>query len=104
MMMRPQVTIAKVSEDIIDLRGTLNFASVPSLKDAIVPFLSSLDKLTVNLSGVSYSDSTGLALLSEWLRLVKAQNKVIEYIGMPEQMRAIATVTGMCKILPIQDS
>lgn len=104
MTIHPQITVEKLSDTSIGLSGILNFASVPDLKNAIVPFLPKLDKLTVDLSGISYSDSTGLALLSEWLRQVKAQNKTIEYIAMPEQMQAIATVTGMCKILPIQDS
>lgn len=87
------------SPEAVSLKGILTFKSVPAIKHAIEQWMSEKDILNIDLSDIRYSDSSGLALLTEWLRYARGQNKTVNFIDMPEQMRAIAQVTGLCPIL-----
>ncbi len=92
------------SANEISLKGMLTFKSVTTIKQAIVRWLEKREGVTIGLSGVRYSDSSGLALLMEWLRYAKQQNKTLNFVDMPEQMRAIAQVTDLSNILFLGDS
>ena len=49
--------------------------------------------LDVDLGGVGESDSAGLALLIEWLRLAKQWNKPIRFANVPAQIEALARIS-----------
>lgn len=59
--------------------------------------------LQVDLSQVHHANSAGVALLTEWLRFAKANNKTLSFSKVPEQMLAIIELGGLAKLLPIQD-
>lgn len=81
------------------LSGELTFESVPSLVDAIDELLNGADTLALDLSGVSRSDSAGLALLVSWQRRACLKNKKIVFAGLPEQLLGLVQVSGVEKIL-----
>ncbi len=85
----------------INLTGVLDFNSVPEVHQRGKQLLQEGRDLIVNLAGVSYSDSAGLALLADWIRLANKYNRVVAYANMPEQMMSIAQVTGIDKFLPL---
>lgn len=58
--------------------------------------------LIFNLEEVTQSDSSGVALLIAWMRLVQSKNKKIQFINLPKQMLAIIKVADLEKILPIK--
>jgi phospholipid transport system transporter-binding protein len=47
-------------------------------------------ELDVDLGGVGESDSAGLALLIEWLRLARQGEKTIRFANVPAQIEALA--------------
>jgi phospholipid transport system transporter-binding protein len=49
--------------------------------------------LDIDLGGVSESDSAGLALLIEWLRLARQWQKVIRFANVPAQIEALARIS-----------
>jgi phospholipid transport system transporter-binding protein len=59
------------------------------------------DVINIDLNNVSRSDSAGVALLIEWIRQAQKNNKTIQFHNIPKQMRDIATVTGVDKMLAI---
>ncbi len=81
------------------VKGILSFYTVPQLRQEGIAQFSQHSKLSIELKDVSYSDSSGLALLFEWLRYARTKKKYIEFHSMPEQMQAIANVTGLAAIL-----
>ena len=84
------------------LAGSLNLETVTSvLAQAVIPFKEATE-IKVDLSAVSQSDSAGLALLIEWVRIAAAANKPISFYAVPKQMLAIARATGLTDILPIR--
>lgn len=55
--------------------------------------------LRIDLSGVTYCDSAGLALLIEAKRLSKAKNKSCKIEAMPKIVQALAEFCGVAQIL-----
>jgi phospholipid transport system transporter-binding protein len=50
-------------------------------------------KIDVDLGGVGESDSAGLALLIEWLRIAKQSGKEIHFANVPAQIEALARIS-----------
>jgi len=56
-------------------------------------------RLEIDLSGVTVSDSAGLALLLEWVTWANHTVREIRYSGMPERILAIAKTTEVDDLL-----
>ncbi len=79
--------------------GALNFTNVPSLPLAV----PGEGDVTVDLSGVGRVDSAGVALLLEWVREARHRGRALVFRGVPAQLLAIARVSGVDNILPLND-
>ncbi len=77
------------------LSGTLNFTSVAELWHTSQHTFANHLPRQIDLSGVVYSDSSGIALLVAWLRRVKQRNGHLHLIHIPAQMQAIIRVTAL---------
>ena len=82
------------------LVGDLNFTSVPALGGGLDMGSADRTHISIDLAGVTRSDSAGLALLIEWLRESERLGKTITFMNMPAQMQSIARVCGLDGILP----
>ena len=56
-------------------------------------------RIEVDLSGVSKTDSAGLALLLEWITWANHTVREIRFVGMPERIDAIAKTTEVDHLL-----
>jgi len=86
--------------------GELNFMNIPQLWQSSCGMLvnaSPLSIISIDLSKVTQSDSSGVALLISWVRTMRQQKKEICFVNLPQQMRAIIEVSGLQKILPIKE-
>ncbi len=84
------------------LAGELNWRTVPDLlREASLPFTSG-ETLEIDLTGVEHCDSAGLALFAEWLRQAKERGAGLRLIHPPEQMKALAKVSGVLEVLPLR--
>jgi phospholipid transport system transporter-binding protein len=59
------------------------------------------EQVTVDLRGVTRSDSAGLALLVEWLRESEIGGNTIKFVNVPAQLLSIARVCGLEDILSL---
>lgn len=91
----------QVAEDQIRLHGQLSFANVPVLLRDLKKALPQSGVVRIDLSAVTRSDSAGLALLVDCLREARKRDLVLQYVQMPEQMLAMARVTGLDAVLPL---
>jgi phospholipid transport system transporter-binding protein len=82
------------------LSGDLSFTTVPALRGGLDIKSSDRPGISIDLAGVTRSDSAGLALLIEWLRESERLGKAIAFLNMPAQMQSIARVCGLDGILP----
>ncbi|MBS0359144.1 MAG: STAS domain-containing protein [Proteobacteria bacterium] len=83
----------------VSVSGALTFETVAALWKKGQAVLPKKENLTFNLEAVSRSDSAGLGLLIEWLSLAKHQKQQFRFTHVPEQLKAIARVSGLEEML-----
>ncbi|HET8700604.1 MAG TPA: STAS domain-containing protein [Nitrococcus sp.] len=82
------------------LLGELTFETVPGLNKDLGSTFAQYPQLRVDLSGLGRVDSAGLALLIEWTRLARSLGHGLEFVNVPQQLLAIARVSGLEQVLP----
>lgn len=87
-------------EGAFALQGSLSVDTVPSLWARANAELHDAPELTIDLQSVERADSAGLALLIEWTRWARQNGQQIRFINLPDQMLAIARVSGLDTMLP----
>jgi phospholipid transport system transporter-binding protein len=70
--------------------GSLEFATVAKLLPLGTAAIEGARAAVIDLAGVTDSDSSGLALLIEWLSVAKAAQRSLRYENMPAQLRQLA--------------
>jgi len=81
------------------LSGEMSFDTAERiLKKSEEPF-EEHTQLEIDLSGVTMSDSAGLALLLEWVTWANHTVREIRFTGMPERVMAIAKTTEVERLL-----
>ncbi|MCB1825317.1 MAG: STAS domain-containing protein [Candidatus Competibacteraceae bacterium] len=93
---------ARVSRDgdILRVQGELNFDSVAALWETTEALFADTSLLRIDLSGVSRSNSAGVALLVQWLRQARRRQRELLFVDIPAQMRAIIRVADLETLLP----
>lgn len=104
-MSRQQLpSISKTESGHYCIVGSLTVDTVPQFVDKMTRMFEKNDPVQIiDLAGILKSDSSGVALLVEWMRQANRINTKIRFLNMPENMRAIVTVTGLRDILPLSD-
>lgn len=87
------------------MSGALTFATVPHIHaHSGAVFAGDGASVTLDLQGVTHTDSAGLALILEWMRTAQRQGKVVVFRNIPAQMLSIARLSGLDAILPLTQS
>jgi phospholipid transport system transporter-binding protein len=93
---------AKASEGDFLVRGDMTFATVSQgLKQASALLKGNCRSIRFDMAGVSRSDSAGVALLIEWLRLARSYGCELFYSNIPSSLDAMIRVGGVESMLPI---
>jgi len=79
--------------------GSLHFTTVTALLNAGVAAIAGGRAIAIDLKGVTGSDSSGLALLIEWLSEAKAANQALRYENVPAQLRQLARLSEVEELL-----
>lgn len=79
--------------------GALHFTTVTALLRAGSEAIEGGHVAVIDLSGVADSDSSGLALLIEWLSVAKAAGKHLRYENIPAQLRQLANLSDVEELL-----
>lgn len=92
------MSLEQVTQGIYKLSGKLDFDTVPQLlKRSDELFTTS--KIDLDLSGVTRSNSAGIALLLEWIKLAKQHEAQLTISNLPENMQTIAQFSGVAELL-----
>jgi phospholipid transport system transporter-binding protein len=98
-----EVSIDVKAEGGYLIAGALDFENVPRiLERATEIFTEGTASISIDLGGVTRADSAGLALLVEWMRVAHRHHRNIVFRNIPAQMSAIAKVSGLERILPVE--
>jgi len=97
-----QAEIRQGKNGRLEISGDLNFDSVAGLWRKCHTQFSDHEVLDIDLSGVQRSDSAGVALLVDCLRQAHQSGKTIRFFNIPTQMLALARVSSLDQVLPLQ--
>ena len=82
---------------IVHLRGRLNIDSSPAFRDRLLSMLGaqSPEGVIVDLTDVSYIDSSGIATLIEGLKMARMRQTTLCVQGLRDRLLHLFQVTGM---------
>ena len=75
--------------------GDLNFLTVPIVWEHSLPLLSTSQELNFDLEKITFSNSAALALLIEWIKYAKKNQKKIQFHHIPPQLTSIINAAGV---------
>lgn len=91
----------EVKNNIITIKGDVNFSNVIALQQQGIALINTMADIKISLKELSHCDSSGLALLTAWIRLAKVQKKPITLVHVPSFMQDIVRVYGLDSVLPV---
>lgn len=75
------------------ISGVLDASTAREMLEQSEARFAQFKDLDVDLGGVGESDSAGLALLIEWLRMARQSQKAIRFANVPAQIEALARIS-----------
>lgn len=97
-------TLSYSSEGILTINGEFGFATASSLLKQGQNLMDKQKALTIDLSGITGSDSAGLAVMLEWMDSYKAAGQQLHFLNVPESLLEIARVSNLIDLLPLADT
>jgi len=79
--------------------GDLDFKNVMRLHQEMLALMDQSPELAIDFSQVKSSDSSGLALVVEWIRLANQTNKKISLKGISNGLLELAEASGLDAII-----
>ena len=89
----------ELKDNLFIVSGELDFTTIKDLWKVSLPLLASEKNLNFDMTHVDASNSAGLALMLEWMKYAKKENKKIHFANIPTQLQSIMEVSGIEKIL-----
>lgn len=91
--------IHKLADGSFKLLGELSFASANLALQQTATLFTSAEAIVFDLVEIGRVDSAGVALLLEWRRSAHECGGMLDFVNPPDQLRAIAHVSGVDGIL-----
>ncbi|MVW74748.1 STAS domain-containing protein [Pseudomonas xionganensis] len=95
--------IVEAEAGVLQLRGVLDHVSAPAVREQGGRLIRQLaqSSCVIDCAAVEKSSSVGLSLLLALMRDAQAAGKQLQVCGLPEDMREIASVSGLLELLPL---
>jgi phospholipid transport system transporter-binding protein len=85
--------LESLGEGRFRVSGMLNASTATEVLEESAARFTQAPRIDVDLGGVGESDSAGLALLIEWLRIAQQSGKEIHFANVPAQIEALARIS-----------
>ncbi len=93
--------IAVTSPGKFAARGALTFGNARTARSEGLHALrtSSVRDLEVDCGGITLSDSAGLAVLLDWMAIMKREGRPLRFTNLPPGLLALARISGVEQML-----
>ena len=84
--------------EVLVLEGALSFETLPAVLAQSAEYAARGDlpeRLTIDFSRIAGVDSSAVALLLEWRRQAAARGKRLDFVNLPPNLLALATLYGV---------
>ena len=90
---------------ILTVTGEVDIASSPELDTAIIAAIESgATSVVVDLTDVSFMDSSGLGVIVRGLKRCREADKDLDLVITNERVLKVFGITGLDQVIPIHDS
>jgi len=90
---------------VITVSGEVDLATSPSLDTEIIAAIESgTESVVVDLSDVSFMDSSGLGVIVRGLKRCREADKELDLVITNERVLKVFGITGLDQVIPIHDS
>lgn len=98
--------IEQGADGVLRLSGVLDYSSGPDVRRQGQALIRAQKEgpLLIDCSAVTKSSSVGLSLLLSFYRDAQALGREVEITGLPQDMREIASVSGLLDVLPLAET
>lgn len=99
------ITIEEPSTNdrVVKLAGEVDVYTAPKLREAIIPLtIEKAVNIQVDLSEVSYMDSTGLGVFISALKSSLKHSSTFTLMGLTEKIERLFRITGLLEIIDIE--
>jgi len=86
---------------VVEMSGEVDLEESPRLRLLLRELGAKSSRAVLDFRGVDYIDSSGLAVLIEFLQINSKKPRALAICGMQKQVRSIFEVVGIHKIIPI---
>ncbi len=93
-------SLEKLNETNFVLRGDLVFETISAVYEENLSIFKDINtSINISLEGVEHVDSSGLALIVDWFRLMKKNKYHLHITNMPQQMSDLAKLSSVDELL-----
>jgi len=90
---------------VITVSGEVDLASSPELDTAIIAAIESgASSVAIDLTDVSFMDSSGLGVIVRGLKRCREADKDLDLVITNERVLKVFGITGLDQVIPIHDS
>jgi anti-sigma B factor antagonist len=94
--------ISKLDSDVLSISGEIDMHQSPQLKQAFDPLIAKkTGRVLVDFSGVSYIDSSGLAVFIEAMQRIQAYGGKFAFYGLRDNVKSIFELARLDQIFRI---
>ena len=89
---------------VVDLDGAIDLSNSHGLRTKLFERLAATPRLVLNMSGIRYVDSAGIATLVEVLKEARVLQKDFVLFGVGTTVRDVLRLTNMVRVFQIFDT
>ena len=89
---------------IVDLEGAIDLGNSPLLRATLLKNVQTASRLALNMSGIRYIDSSGIATLIEALKKTRDLKKDFVLFGLTSAVYDVLKLTHLLGVFQIADS
>ena len=88
--------------EVLALDGALSFETLPAVLAQSAEYAARADlpeRLTIDFARITHVDSSAVALLLEWRRQAQRRGKTLEFVNLPANLLALASLYGVAELI-----
>ncbi|WP_139491918.1 anti-sigma factor antagonist [Brevibacillus dissolubilis] len=91
-------------QSVLYLQGELDAFTAPKLSEQLTPLVQqpSINQVIVDMSNVSYMDSTGIGTIVGALKTAKRSNCDLRIVNVTPRIERLFRITGLSEIIPVE--
>ena len=90
-----------LKNEILFLQGHLHVSNAMQVLKNSVSLLQALPEWRIDFSALTASDSSGLALTLQWIKLAREKNKPLYLQHFPADLTSIAKAARLDELIPV---